>query len=133
MRSIAKMELVGNVGADPDARTAPSGTRVARFSLAVNRRQGGAETTDWWRCVAFGKTAELVETLVTKGAAIVVFGEPQQDSYEKNGQTVHVVDVVVRDFSVLAAPKDGPVEAMAKQARAQQAPAATDDNDDLPF
>ena len=100
-----QLTIVGNLGRDPEMRFTPSGKAVTNFSVAVNRKRGDDETTDWWRCVAFDKTGDLVQQLVEKGDPIVVSGEVQQDSYEKDGQTVNTVEVIVRDFSVVSARK----------------------------
>ena len=60
-----KTILMGRLTRDPEIRTAAgeSGTTIARFTLAVNRRfrRDSEESADFISCVAFGKTAEFIE------------------------------------------------------------------------
>ena len=70
---------------------------IARISLAVDRKfkQEGQPTADFINCIAFGKTAEVIEKYVTKGTKIAVVGRIQTGSYtNKDGATVYTTDVV---------------------------------------
>lgn len=67
---------------------------VARFTLAVDR--GKDDTADFISCVAFGKTAELIDTYLGKGSKIGVSGSIQTGRYEdKEGNTHYTTDVIV--------------------------------------
>jgi single-strand DNA-binding protein len=82
-----KVELFGRMTADAELRSVgENGTKVANFTLAVDRF-GKKDETDFIRCVAWGKTAELVSTYVKKGRQLVVVGELRTGSYkiEKDG------------------------------------------------
>lgn len=73
-------------------------TAVARYTLAVNRpyKQNGQQEADFLRCVAFGKTAELAERYLCKGARICIEGRIQTGSYiNREGQKVYTTDVIV--------------------------------------
>lgn len=84
--------LIGRLTKEPDTRTSKSGTKVARFSLAVDRFGEGA---DFIPCVAFGKTADFVEKYLAKGMKIAVIGRIQTGSYQnREGKTVYTFDVV---------------------------------------
>ena len=70
---------------------------IARISLAVDRKfkQEGQPTADFINCIAFGKTAEVIEKYVVKGTKIAVVGHIQTGSYtNKDGATVYTTDVV---------------------------------------
>lgn len=79
--------LIGRLTADPESRTSASGLNVTTFTLAVDRR-GKEKKTDFFRCVSFGKTAELIERYIKKGNRLAVEGSMQSEQYEdKNGKT----------------------------------------------
>jgi len=86
----------GNVGKDPEIRQTQNGNQVASFSLAS---KAGKDHTNWFRCVAFGKTAEFVSQYVKKGTGLHVIGEVKLDSYEKDGQKVYTTDILVSKVS----------------------------------
>lgn len=74
---------------------------IARISLAVDRKfkQEGQPTADFINCIAFGKTAEVIEKYVTKGTKIAVVGHIQTGSYtNKDGQKVYTTDVVIDEL-----------------------------------
>lgn len=77
--------VVGRVGRDPESRTTTSGKKVVSFSVATDTFSGGERGTEWYRCVGWDKTAEIVEKHVKKGDIIVVQGRMQTRTYEKDG------------------------------------------------
>lgn len=87
--------LIGRTTKDIELRYSTSGTAIARFKLAVDRasKERGA---DFIPCIAFGKTAELLEKYVPKGRKIAIVGHIQTDSYDaKDGHKVYTTDVIV--------------------------------------
>lgn len=82
--------LSGRLTSDP--KVFSGSTKVAKYTLAVDRVKDG---TDFISCVAFGKTADFVESYLKKGTKVIVEGRIQTGSYEKDGQKVSTVDVVV--------------------------------------
>lgn len=91
--------LMGRLTRDVEVRVAGNGeTRVANFSLAVDRRwkRDGESNADFPNCIAFNKTAEFLEKYGKKGTKFVVEGRLQTGSYEKqDGTKVYTTDVVV--------------------------------------
>lgn len=65
------VQLVGRLTRDPEVRYSDSGSSVAKFNLACDRRfkRDGEDTADFIPCTAFGKTAEFVENGFEKGSA----------------------------------------------------------------
>lgn len=104
-RSVNRIILVGNVGADPDVRQTATGVTVAHLSMATNRvfQQNGVvqRKTDWHRLTFWAKSAEAVERHVRKGARLYVEGRLEYGSYDREGVTVPTADVVVQDFVFL--------------------------------
>ena len=94
------VQLLGRLTRDPDVRYADSGSTIARFSLAVDRRfkQEGGDTADFINCIAFGKTAEFIERYIFKGTKIALNGRIQTGSFtNKDNVKVYTTDVVVEN------------------------------------
>lgn len=91
--------LMGRLVKDPTITTAQSGTQIARYTLAVERRfkKDGDQTADFIGCVAFGKSAEFAEKYLHKGTKIALEGRIQTGSYEKDGQRIYTTDIVVEN------------------------------------
>jgi single-strand DNA-binding protein len=98
-----KTVLIGRSTKDADVRYSQGDKpmAIARISLAVDRKfkQEGQPTADFINCIAFGKTAEVIEKYVVKGTKIAVVGRIQTGSYtNKDGQKVYTTDVMIEDF-----------------------------------
>lgn len=103
--SYQTLVVLGNVGKS-EIRTTTNGTKVASFSVAVSEKRKGEDNTTWFNCIAFDKTAEVVERYVQKGSKVLVQGRIATRSYEKDGETKYVWEVVADRLS-LESPKDG--------------------------
>ena len=95
--------LMGRLTRDPEVRysTNASGTAVARYSIAVDRRfkRDGQPEADFFDCVSFGKQAEFVEKYLHKGTKVVVVGSVQNDNYTKqDGSQVYSVQIMVDEI-----------------------------------
>jgi single-strand DNA-binding protein len=90
-QSLNKVQIIGNLGADPEIRSTPNGAQVANFRIACAeswKDQSGQkqERTEWVTCVAWKVTAEIVEKYVRKGSKVYVEGKLQTRTWEdKNG------------------------------------------------
>ena len=88
---------MGRTTCDPEVRYTTNGKAVASFNFAVNRTFD-RENSDFFKCVAFGKTAEFAERYLRQGTKLVVEGRIQTGSYtNKDGQKVYTTDVVVEN------------------------------------
>ena len=102
-----KVQLIGNLGNDPEIITLESGKKLAKFSLATNEYYKDADgqkqtKTDWHNLVAWNKTAEIIENYVTKGKEIAVEGKLTSRSYEtKEGEKRYITEVVVSEVLML--------------------------------
>lgn len=93
-----KAILMGRLTKDPEVRRTQEDKAVARFTVAINRR-GNNEETDFINCVAFGKTAEVVEKYFFKGNRICLSGRIQTGSYtNKDGAKVYTTDIIVEEL-----------------------------------
>lgn len=102
-----KVVLMGRMTADPDVRQAGE-TQVVNFTIAVNRRRKEQEhNADFPRCVAFGKTAELIGKYFRKGSQICVSGHLQTGSYDhRDGHKVYTTDVIVEEMDFVDKKQD---------------------------
>ena len=93
-----KVILIGRLTADPTIRYTQSGTAVANYSLAVNRKftKDGEREADFISCVAWNKTAEFIVNYFKKGQEMALEGRLQVRSYETDeGQKRWVTEVIV--------------------------------------
>ena len=84
---VNKVFLQGRLTADPEIRTTQSGTKVANFSIAVERPfkdKSGNRKTDFLKCEAWRSSADLLAKYFKKGSMILVVGAMYQDSYTDN-------------------------------------------------
>ena len=102
-----KVQLIGNLGNDPEIITLDSGKKLAKFSLATNGSykdaNGEKQTkTEWHNLVAWNKTAELIENYVKKGQEIAIEGKLTSRSYDdKEGIKKYITEVVVNELLLL--------------------------------
>lgn len=92
---------MGRLTRDPEVRYSQSGSAVANFSVAIDRRykRDGETTADFFNCTAFGKTGEFVEKYLRKGTKVVIEGELQNNNYEdKNGTKHYSVQIIVNQI-----------------------------------
>lgn len=127
MAYLNKCMFIGNVGREPQVRSLNSGSKVANFSIAVSKRyrdRNGEQKdkTDWVSCTAFGKLAEVVESLVDKGSQLYVEGEFNVENYtDANGTNKQRTFINVGSLQVLSGFKEkGSSESF-------------DDDEDIPF
>jgi single-strand DNA-binding protein len=146
-RSLNKVMLIGNIGADPDVRSTPSGTKVVKLSLATNRRfqdRGGQqqERTDWHRVTLFGKLADIAEQYVSKGDRLYVEGRIEySQTQDDQGGTKYWTDIVAQEIVMLGAGPGGAdmgassrgPAAGARESAPSPSPNLSEPDDDLPF
>jgi single-strand DNA-binding protein len=103
-RSLNKVQLIGNVGQEPDIRFTQDGKPIANLSIATsdtwNDKQGQKqEKTEWHRVVAFGKLAEIIQQYVKKGSKLFVEGKLQTRKWtDKEGQDKYTTEIIISGF-----------------------------------
>ena len=104
---VNRVQLIGHLGRDVESIETSGGKKVAKATLATsetftNKNGDRVENTDWHNLVAWGKTAELLSSLGTKGAKMAVSGKISNRSYEdKNGVTKYVSEIIVDEFMMM--------------------------------
>ncbi|MGE0954175.1 single-stranded DNA-binding protein, partial [Escherichia coli] len=102
VRGINKVILVGRLGKDPEVRYIPNGGAVANLQVATSEswrdKQTGEmrEQTEWHRVVLFGKLAEVAGECLRKGAQVYIEGQLRTRSWEDNGITRYVTEILVK-------------------------------------
>ena len=96
------VNIIGRLTRDPELRKTANGRSVTNFCLAVNRANEGADFID---CVAWSETADLACKYLSKGSQIGVTGRLQTRTYDKDGHTRKVVEVVIDRMQFLGEPK----------------------------
>ena len=107
-RGINKVIVVGNLGADPDSRTMPSGNAVTNISVATSESWNDKETgekqekTEWHRVVFFGRLAEIASDYLKKGSQVYVEGKLQTRKWEdKEGNERWTTEIVANQMQLL--------------------------------
>lgn len=96
-----KVFLLGRLTRDPEIRYTESQLAVAKFSLAIDDGYGEKKKTNFINIIAFGKTAEVCEKHIGKGARCAVEGKLSSGSYEKDGRKVYTMDVVADRIEII--------------------------------
>ena len=156
-RSLNKVQLIGNLGADPEVRSTNNGSRVATLSVATSRQWTGnggekQEKTEWHRVICWNNKgsslADVAEKYLKKGDKVYIEGRIEYRTWEdREKQTRYVTEIIARELIMLgsrggAAPVaagatagKGASEAGGKAPESLDAfPEALDEeDDDLPF
>lgn len=102
-----RVQLIGNLGQDPEILNMENGTKLAKFSIATsdsykNAQGEKVEDTQWHNIVAWGKTAEIVENYLTKGKQVAVDGKLTHRSYEtKEGDKRYITEIRCNELLML--------------------------------
>ncbi|MDX1326267.1 MAG: single-stranded DNA-binding protein [Arenibacter sp.] len=102
-----KVQLIGNLGNDPEIINLDGGAKLAKFSIATNetyKNSKGEKVTDtqWHNVVAWGKTAEIVESYLNKGKEVAIEGKLTTKSYEtKEGEKRYVTEIRCNELLML--------------------------------
>lgn len=101
------VQLIGNLGNDPEVLKMENGNKLAKFSIATNetyRKKDGEKATEtqWHNVVAWGKTADIVEKYLAKGKEVAIHGKLTSRAYEtKEGEKRYVTEVVCNEVVML--------------------------------
>ena len=102
-----KVQLIGNMGNDPEIISLEGGKKLAKFSMVTNDtyKNGAGEKvteTQWHNIIAWNKTADIIEKYVQKGKEIMIEGKLTTRSYEnKEGEKKYITEVVCNELLLL--------------------------------
>lgn len=146
MASVNKAILIGHLSKDPDIRYLPSGEGVCNFSVATSEQWKDKNTgekkeqTEWHRCSAFSKLAEICGKYLKKGSLVYIEGRIQTRKWQdKDGQDRYTTEIKVDNMKMLGGASDSEARSnnqqTAQPAKEQPAQAVSFDdfNSDIPF
>lgn len=108
--SLNKVQLIGNLTAEPEVRETPNGQKVATFSVATNRKWKDAsgmlqEDTEFHNCVAWRGLAEIAEQYMHKGKKVYVEWYLKTRSWDDTaGVKRYKTEVVADNVILLSSP-----------------------------
>jgi single-strand DNA-binding protein len=125
-----RVVLIGRLGKDPEFRYTPSGTALAKFTLATDRRKrnGEEQPPDWHRITAWSKLAETCGQYLTKGKQVMIEGRIEYGSYEKDGVKHYTTDIIADNMEMVGSKGYSDPRVPGEPSR----PAGIDE-DDIPF
>lgn len=108
MGSLNKVQVIGNLGADPETKYLPSGAAVTNLSLATTDKWKDKDTgapvekTEWHRISFFGRAAEVIAEFCTKGSQLYVEGSLQTRKWQdKEGNDRYTTEIKGQNFQFL--------------------------------
>tara|TARA_B100000902_G_C27265783_1_gene893434 strand:- start:1094 stop:1579 length:486 start_codon:yes stop_codon:yes gene_type:complete len=110
--SLNKVILIGNLGADPEVREMPDGTKMAKFSIATTERYKNKEgeqisNTEWHNIVLWRRTAEVAQKFLKKGDSVCIEGKLKTRSWEdEKGIKKYATDVQGDSMTMLGSKRD---------------------------
>ena len=136
MSAVNKVILIGRLGADPELRAMPDGTAVCNFSLATstisNKNGERKEFTEWHKCSAFNRAAEIAGEYLKKGSQVFVEGSQRTRKWtDKEGQDRYTTEVVVGRLVLLGGKSDSSQASPSDYAKAS-GKSFDDLDDDIP-
>ena len=110
---INKVILVGRLGKDPETKSTPGGTTVAKFTMATDEKftdKSGEkqERTEWHNIVAWARLAEICGQYLRKGSLVYIEGSIRTDSWEdkESGQKRYRTEIIAREMKMLDRKRD---------------------------
>ncbi len=134
MRSLNRVQLIGNLGKNPEVRYTANGSAVANFSLATNESWVGKdgqknERTEWHNIVAWGKLGEICGEYLSKGRQVYIEGKLTTRAWEdRDGNKRYTTEIKAENMIMLGG--QGGDERTVTPGPANEAPPI---EDDIPF
>jgi single-strand DNA-binding protein len=107
-----RVQLIGNLGQDPETKTLENGKKVVRFTLATddsykNGEGQKIEETTWHNIIAWNGLGDIAAKYLKKGRQVAVEGRIVYRTYEdKKGVTKNITEIVLNDLMLLRSGKD---------------------------
>ena len=111
MPNLNRVQIIGRLGKDPEARTTKNGSAVVSFSVAVDRmwksRDGESrKETDWFHVEAWGKLGQICQKFLGKGRLVFIEGRLSTTRWENEGEVRYFTKVVANTMQMLDRPKE---------------------------
>ncbi len=136
MASLNRVQIIGNLGRDPEIRYMPSGDAIANIAVATSFKSKDKNTgeqkevSEWHRITFFGKLAEIVGKYLKKGSSVYVEGRLQTRKYtDKDGVEKYATDIIAEQMQMLGG-KDGGQQGNTPAPQQRPAPTKPPEDDD---
>ncbi len=102
-----KVQLIGNLGANPEIKTLDGGKKLAKMTIATNESYKNSKgekitETQWHNLIAWGKTVDIIEKYLTKGSEVAIEGKLLNRSYtDKEGQKRYITEIQINELLLL--------------------------------
>ena len=97
-RNLNRVEIFGQLGADPELNTTPSGVSVCNLRVATNEMVKGQSRTEWHRVVVWRGDAERCAQYLKKGSQVLVLGQLRTRQWEdKGGNTRYTTEINAKE------------------------------------
>lgn len=131
-KSLNSVQIIGNLGADPETSTLPNNDLVATLSIATTEKWTDKSTneererTDWHRITAFRGNAEVVKNFLRKGSQVFIQGAIRYDSWKDKdtGETKYATKIIANNIILLGKAPLPPVAGNHPEAAANSKPAS---------
>jgi single-strand DNA-binding protein len=106
-----KVQLIGNLGMNPEIKTLDGGKKLAKMSIATNETYKNAKgekvtETQWHNLIAWGKTVGIIEKYLSKGSEVAVEGKLINRNYtDKEGVKRYITEIQVNELLLIGANK----------------------------
>ena len=107
-RGVNKVILIGNLGADPETRSMPSGMTVANLRIATSEswkdKQSGEqkERTEWHSVALFGRLGEVAAEYLRKGSQVYIEGALRTRKWQdKEGRDRYTTEIIASDMQMV--------------------------------
>lgn len=143
-KALNRVQIIGNLGQDPEVRSTPSGSSVCNISVATTEsykdKNSGEwkDVTEWHRIVLWEGLADTAQRFLKKGSKVFIEGKLQTRSYEKDGITRYITEIRAQSMIMLDGRQEG---SQSYDQTRQTAPTnagggdhfADDNEDEVPF
>lgn len=139
MASLNRVELIGNLGRDPEIRFTTNGTAVASLALATseklkNKNGEWEERTEWHNIILYGRTAEVAGEYLTKGKSVYLEGKLKTRKWQdKTGKDRYTTEVVGEKMLMLGGKSEANSEQIDSSPVHEENSSTFDDDDDWPL
>lgn len=107
MASLNKVQIIGRLGRDPEARATQSGLTVSNFSVATTYKSKQGEETEWFKVTFFDRLAEVCNQYLTKGSLVYVEGRLRTNKYtDRDGIERYQTEIVGERMQMLGGRDD---------------------------
>ena len=124
---------IGNLAADPESKYTASGKQVVNFTVCCDYGYGDKKKTEYVRCFAWEKLAEIIAEYCQKGSKVFIQGTMQTRSWESDGKKMYTTEINVQTLKMLSPKQEQRTEPNKEERYPQDAGGNLGTGEDVPF